>query len=155
MSLPSSVDLDPAVRKFCERVTEGGAAVPDGIAGLLLRLAGRVGALEAKSRDHDVKLDKLSKQPRLSVLEEKMLERKCLEQNAPMTGVDGGRNGASDGPERDSAPARPAPHSIGRPKGRPDSPRYAPRQRTGGIWSHREDLEIEVAHIVDHDWDAG
>jgi hypothetical protein len=62
-----------------------------------------------------LKLDKLSKQPRL--------------------------------------PIRIEPPHPGRPKGRIDSPRHNPRQRTIG-WSHREDLELETARLVDRDWDG-
>jgi hypothetical protein len=117
MSLPSSVD--PGITRLLDALSIG-ATASDSTAALLLRLVNRVTTLEAKSRDHDVKLDKLSKQPRLPVLGEK-----C---STTMTGVEG-RNGAAVGPERDSALPRPAP----RP-GRKDSP---PRKRlvigTGGV----------------------
>jgi hypothetical protein len=128
--MSSSPVVDPIVLKFCQRVTEGGAAVPDGIAGLLIRLAGRVAVLERTV----AKLDPGRAFPR-----------------STDTGIEG-RNGDAVGPERDSAPARPAPHSIGRPKGRVDSPPPRSRQRTIG-WSHREDLEFETSRLVDADWD--
>jgi hypothetical protein len=123
--MSSSPVVDPIVLKFCQRVTEGGAAVPDGIAGLLIRLAGRVAVLEKTV----AKLDPGRAFPR-----------------STDTGIEG-RNGALP-------PAPSAPRPTG-PKGRLDSPRYNnPRQRTIG-WPHKEDHEIEVAHIVDRDWDRG
>jgi hypothetical protein len=146
MSLPSS-PVDPGIARLLDAIGNG-ATASDSTAALLLRLVNRVAILERTARDHDLKIQKLALQPRPSGVH----EEKMLEQNAP--GVEG-RNGGAVGPERDSAPARPAPHA-GRPKGRPDSQsRYIPRQRTGGIWPHKEDHEIEVAHIVDRDWDAG
>jgi hypothetical protein len=136
MSSSPVVDLDPAARRFIEEVSRGAAAVPDSIAGLLLKLAARVTSLERIVGS--IALPGLDPSP------------SC--KTAP--GIEG-RNDGAVGPERDSAPARPAPHA-GRPKGRVDSQsRYVPRQRTGGIWPHREDHEIEVAHIVDRDWDRG
>ena len=139
MSLPSST-VDPGVTRLLDAIGNGASAADNTAAPVLLRLVlvlvNRVSALERKARDHGVKLDKLSKTPRLPVL------------RAPMTGGDG----AAVGPERDSAPARPAPHSIGRPKGRVDSPPPRSRQRTIG-WSHREDLEFETSRLVDADWD--
>jgi hypothetical protein len=129
----SSSSVDPGIARLLDAIGHG-ATASDSTAALLLRLVNRVGALERTARDHDLKLDKLSKQPRLP------------------TGVDG-RNGASDGPERGSAlpPAPSAPRPTG-PKGRVDSPKYPSRQRTIG-WSHREDHEIEVARLIDRDWD--
>jgi hypothetical protein len=136
MSLPSST-VDPGVTRLLDAIGNGASAADNTAAPVLLRLVlvlvNRVSALERKARDHGVKLDKLSKTPRLPVL------------RAPMTGGDG----AAVGPERDSAPARPAP----RP-GRKDSP---PRKRLviGTGWRDRVDYErAHTPPVLDADWDG-
>jgi hypothetical protein len=114
-----------------------GATASDSSAALLLRLVlvliNRVSALERKARDHNLRIDKLSKP--------------VLSKNAP--GIEGGRNGAAVRPERDSAPAWPAP----RP-GRKDSP---PRKRLliGTGWRDRVDYErAHTPPVLDADWDG-
>jgi len=113
--MSSSPVVDPVILKFCARVAEGGASVPDGIAGLLLRLAGRVASLEKAAQVQAQTIEKLALQPRIPMGSSENVE---------------GRNGAAVGVE---TPAPSPPRPTG-PKGRVDSPPPRSRQRTA-IWS--------------------
>jgi hypothetical protein len=57
----SSVITDPAIAQFVERVAAGTNAAADSVAGLVLRLAGRVGALERKVEAQSNQIAKIGK----------------------------------------------------------------------------------------------
>ena len=56
-----SVIADPAVVKFIETVGNGASAAADSVAGLVLRLVGRVGALEKTVEAQGVRLKQIDK----------------------------------------------------------------------------------------------
>jgi hypothetical protein len=116
--------IDPAAIKFVEEIAKGASSIPDSIAGILLRLLGRVSSLETTSKQHALKLDKLAKQPRWpGSLPEPTLQK-------TLTGIDA----ATGAPVR-IEPKRP----VGRPPGSRDSAKRRPR---GAELFHKEDLQL-------------
>jgi hypothetical protein len=55
--------VDPAITQFVTRVCESAGALPDSIAGLLLKLAARVSRLEQTVETQGAMLEKVRKQP--------------------------------------------------------------------------------------------
>jgi hypothetical protein len=142
--------VDPHLIRFVEQVSAGANAAADSIAGLLLRLLGRVGSLEKTVQAQASKLDELARQPKPA--------RARTHDGAAVkveTGVDMAGN-----PVRHEIPVK-------RPRGRPAGHRdAAPRVRRwrhkpeGRGLYHREDLEavgglvaVELP-VLDPDWDV-
>jgi hypothetical protein len=126
--MPTPASLDPVASKFIEEVAKGATSVPDAIAGLLLRLCGRVASLEAATKKYRLDIDKLQKQPRYALTApQAVIERE-------LTGID-----IRDGSPVHIVPKRPP----GRPKGVKDS---RPRRR------HSMEYE-DNSRLIDADWD--
>jgi len=137
MSTRSAAVTDPALARFIEQVTDGSNAAADSVAGLILRLVGRVSHLEKTVSDQASKLDKLAKHPQSSARAKTYDSRptKIVE-----TGVD------MDGhPVRLEERVR---RPVGRPKGRRDTHQ---RHRRPPSEVHHEPAELG---LLDPDWDA-
>ena len=107
MSTRSAAATDPALAHFIEQVTNGSNAAADSVAGLTLRLVGRVGRLEQTVSDQGSKLDKLARQPRPAG------RARAQDSRVVKSGVD-----------VDGHPVRieeRVPRPVGRPKGRRDT----------------------------------
>jgi len=127
---------DPALARFIEQITDGSNAAADSVAGLILRLVGRVGRLEQTVSDQGSKLDKLARQPRSAV------RARTHDSRVVETGVD------VDGhPVRIEERVR---RPIGRPKGRKDD---VPRRRGHLRKAEPESRPAELG-LLDPDWDA-
>jgi hypothetical protein len=112
--MPATI-TDPAVKQFVTKVTASAGAVPDAIAGLLLRLCARVSSLEQTAKAQAVELDRLRKTS--SLLPPALLAAPPMEPDAEPA------FDAEAGALERSAVKRP----VGRPRGRKDShPRRAP-----------------------------
>jgi hypothetical protein len=127
-----SVIADPVIAQFVERVAVGTNAAADSVAGLVLRLVGRVGALERKVEAQSSQIAKIDKLARAKPAPVVAL--------APiMTGVD-----TATGAAVRIMPKR----SRGRPPGSKDRHQRPPRAR-----HHDIEAEISSNHILDDDWD--
>jgi hypothetical protein len=128
--MSSPVIADPVVAQFIERVAAGTNAAADSVAGLVLRLVGRVGALERKVEAQSSQIAKIDKLVRAKPAP--------IVPVAPiMTGVD-----VETGAAVRIMPKR----SVGRPLGSRDR-RPRPSRR-------HHNLAAEVSsNIVDADWD--
>jgi hypothetical protein len=128
--MSSPVVADPAVLKFVESVAAGANAAADSVAGLVLRLVGRVGALEKTVKEQATKIEKIGK----------LAQAKSapIAQLAPtMTGVD----------VETGAPVRIMPR---RPRGRPIGSRDTHKRPS----RRRHNLQAEVSNnLIDDDWD--
>jgi hypothetical protein len=127
--MPSSV-VDPAVVKFIETVSNGADTVADSIAGIVVRLLGRVTSLERKLETQDSKIAKIDKLAR---------QQPKLPRNPPPVRLE-------TGIDMDGHPVR---HEIKirRPRGRPKGARDRfPRSR------HNLGAEVS-SNFVDRDWD--
>jgi hypothetical protein len=124
-----SVVTDPIIARFVEDVAAGANAAADSVAGLVLRLVGRVTTLEQRLETQDgkiAKIDKLARQPRPA-------------RTPPPTLVETGIDVYGD-------PVR-IEHRIKRPRGRPKGARDRfPRSR------HNLGAEVS-SNFVDRDWD--
>jgi hypothetical protein len=120
---------DPAVARFVEQVSAGTNAAGDRVAGLLLRLLSRVGALEKAVAAQGIKLDNLAMMPR-------QVHRGVKTTDAALGTIETGID------IRDGSPARKEPkRPRGRPLGRKDShPRRKLHSRD--LFQH-EDLIFE------------
>jgi len=139
MSTRSAAATDPALAHFIEQVTNGSNAAADSVAGLILRLVGRVGRLEQTVFEQASKLDKLAQQPRAAG------RARTDDSRVVKSGVD------VDGhPVRIEERVR---RPVGRPKGRRDAYR---RQRRGPRVVHPEFDELRTAEagLLDPDFDA-
>ena len=128
-----SVIADPAVVKFIETVGNGASAAADSVAGLVLRLVGRVGALEKTVEAQGVRLKQVDKLARTK------LAPVVVPLTPIMTGVD-----TATGAAVRIMPKR----SRGRPPGSKDRYQRPPRAR-----HHDIEAEISSNHILDDDWD--
>ena len=134
MSTRSAAATDPALAHFIEQVTNGSNAAADSVAGLTLRLVGRVGRLEQAVTKQAGKLDKLARKPAVRAKNYDSRPTRIVE-----TGVHGWRPGAD---------RRAGPPPLGRPKGRRDTHR---RHRRPPAEVHHEPAELG---LLDPDWDA-
>jgi hypothetical protein len=128
----SSVITDPAVIRFIETVSNGADTVADSIAGIVVRLLGRVTSLERKLETQDSKIariDKLARQPKLP-------------RNPPPVRLETGVDVYGDPVRHEIKIRRPR----GRPKGSRD--RYQRQTRQLGVMD-----PPPARHIVDPDWD--
>ena len=142
MSTRSAAVADPALARFIEQITDGSNAAADSVAGLILRLVGRVGRLEQTVSDQGSKLDKLAKHPQPAGRAKTHDSRST---RIVATGVD------MDGhPVRIEERVR---RPVGRPKGRRDTHQ---RQRRGARVVHPELEELRTAGVslLDPDFDA-
>ena len=128
-----SVIADPAVVKFIETVGNGASAAADSVAGLVLRLVGRVGALEKAVEAQGVKLKQV----------DKLARTKLAPVVVPLTPIMTGVDTATGAPVR-IMPKR----SRGRPRGSLDTYKRPPRGR-----HHDHQAEMSNNHVVDSDWD--
>jgi hypothetical protein len=105
--------LDPVIRQFCLKITASAGAVPDSVAGLLLRLAARVASLEQKAKTQALRLDQLSRQSP-SLLPTELPPPPPLEPPAPRAraACRPSRGGQSQPPAK-AGGARPAARSRG------------------------------------------
>jgi hypothetical protein len=135
--------VDPHLVRFVEQVSAGANAAADSVAGLLLRLLGRVGSLEKAVQAQASKLDELARQPKPA---------RVRTHDAAVVKVETGIDMAG-------APVR---HEIRvrRPRGRPAGHRDAvPRVRRwrhkpdGRDLHHQEDLAAVAVPMLDPDWD--
>ena len=113
--MSSPVVADPVVAQFIERVAAGANAAADSVAGLVLRLVGRVTTLEQRLETQDgkiAKIDKLARQPKLARTPPPTLVK---------TGID-----------MDGNPVR-IEHKIRRPRGRPKGARDRYPRRAGSV----------------------
>jgi hypothetical protein len=130
--MPRSAVTDPVIARFVEDVAAGANAAADSVAGLVLRLVGRVTTLEQRLETQDGKIariDKLARQPKLP-------------RNPPPVRLE-------TGIDMDGNPVR-IEHRIKRPRGRPKGARdrYQRQSRQLGIMD-----PPPARHIVDPDWD--
>ena len=136
MSTRSAAVPDPALARFIEQLTDGSNAAADSVAGLILRLVGRVGRLEQTVSDQGSKLDKLAKQPRPAG------QARTDDSRVVKTGID-----------VDGRPVRieeRVPRPVGRPKGRKDD---VPRRRRYPHKAAPESMPAELG-LLDPDSDA-
>jgi hypothetical protein len=138
--MPSAV-ADAAIQQFVAKITASAGAVPDALAGLLLKLCARVASLERTTKAQALELDKLRKMPRLPAA--------MLEAATPKvkTGID-----VATGAAVRIEPRR----GRGRPQGRKDARPRAPRTKLvgGPALSFRDDFR-EVSPIIDEGSDEG
>jgi hypothetical protein len=127
-----SVIADPAVVKFIETVGNGASAAADSVAGLVLRLVGRVGALEKTVEAQGVRLKQIDKLARTK------LAPVVVPLTPIMTGVD-----TATGAAVRVMPKR----SRGRPRGSLDTYKRSPRGRY-----HEQQAEVS-SNYVDPGWD--
>jgi hypothetical protein len=126
-----SIVTDPAVAHFVERVSNGVDSAADSIAGLMMRLVGRISRLELKVETQDGKIAKIDK-----------LARAKPVRKPPPTVVETGID------VRDYTPVR-IEHKVKRPRGRPKGARDSYlRPRRSGIAA-----PAPSSHILDPDWD--
>src|SRR6516225_1359946 len=109
-----SVVTDPVIAQFVERVAAGANAAADSVAGLVLRLVGRVGALEKTVEAQGVRLKQVDKLARAK------LAPVVVPLTPIMTGID-----TATGAAVRVMPKR----SRGRPRGSLDSYKRPPRGR--------------------------
>jgi hypothetical protein len=106
--MPATTIADPAVRQFVSKVAASTGAVPDAVAGLLLKLCARTSALERVVKEQAPQLDRLSRQSQALL---------PADLPPPPPGFDA---------EGDT------PRPVGRPKGRRDGhPRRVPQRAAG------------------------
>jgi hypothetical protein len=127
-----SIVTDPAVAQFVERVSNGVDSAADSIAGLMMRLVGRVANLERKLATQDSRIDKLARQP------------KPVRKPPSVRVVESGIDVRDGGPVYIEQRIR---RSRGRPKGSRDSYVRPTRSR------HRIEAEGISPHLLDRDWD--
>jgi hypothetical protein len=135
-----SANVDQAVLAFVTRLSDGPNIAADSIAGLVLRLLGRVGRLEQAVQQHGKKLEALAKQP-VRTRTHDTPQTRVLE-----SGIDFDGNRVT------------IEERIRRPRGRPSGARdHAPRARRrkpeGAELFHREDLEHLAEPVRDLEWD--
>jgi hypothetical protein len=127
-----SVVTDPLIARFVEDVAAGANAAADSVAGLVLRLVGRVTNLEQRLETQDGKIariDKLARQPRLP------------RTPPPVRVVESGVDARDGGPVYIE-------QRVKRPRGRPKGARDRFQRRRPGIVP-----PPPARHIVDPDWD--
>jgi hypothetical protein len=137
--MPSATDK--AVLSFVTRLSDGPNVAADSVAGLVLRLLGRVGRLEQAVQQHDKKFEALAKQPAM---------RARTHDAAPQTIVKSGID-CYGVPEVITERVR-------RPKGRPPGARdHTPRARRKPAVAFK-DIETQLigplaAQLLDPDFD--
>jgi hypothetical protein len=131
--MPRSVITDPLIARFVEDVAAGANAAADSVAGLVLRLVGRVTTLEQRLETQDGKIAKIDKLARQQPKLPRSLPPVRLE-----TGID-----------MDGNPVR-IEHRIKRPRGRPKGARdrYQRQTRRPGIVP-----PAPSSHLLDSGWD--
>jgi hypothetical protein len=131
--------VDPAIARFVEQINAGANAAADSVAGLILRLVTRVGALEKTVTAQASKLETLSKQPK----PRGSPVRARTHDAAPVTRIETGVD-AFGNPVRHEIQVR---RSRGRPKGSRDSYQRPPRAPHNLV-----EAELSSTYI-DPDWD--
>jgi len=146
-----SAATDPALARFIEQITDGNNAAADSVAGLILRLVGRVGRLEKTVSDQGSKLDKLARKPPPAVRARNPVPM----DHRVKTGIDAATGSPVRFETKDSRPR-------GRPPGRRDATpraRRGYRKLDGRALHHREDVEdfggFTTADVptLDPEWD--